>query len=357
MKVIAISSILALTLAFGQPLVATAIDTGYAEQLGLLEKQLLSTAYEKDPLPRRVERLEKLVFGEVRTGPIEERIVELTTTVPPAKAPADAQTEEGEQEQAQDQGQDQADSQEEATEKYPRVTALEEAVLGKTYTHDDLSDRLARMEEKLYGKVEKDEDLGDRTDKIQAYVEKTMKKPLFQPDPKLYDSAGAQQQQQEEVQPKRSKVPGIINAVSTALFGPVMAPGMGNAMSPAMGTMGFGGIRVRNRADVQAEEAAQEAEAERKEEVKEAEARANKEIEDLVMAKKPPPPGSKTLVKLSWCEQMLFGRSYPQMHLTKRLEALNKELAYKPGLTGIQLMDDVDGLVATVYKKKGPAEN
>lgn len=349
MKVIAISSILALTLAFGQPLLATAIDTGYSEQLDLLEKQLLSTSYEKDPPLRRVERLEKLVFGEVRTGPIEERVVALTTTVPPKNDPA--------QEPEQNQTEDTGGSQEEETEKYPRVTALEEAVLGKTYTHDDLPARLARMEEKLYGKVEKEEDLGDRTDKIQDYVEKTMKKPLFQPDPKLYDSAGAQQQQQEEPQAKRSKVPGIINALSTALFGPVMAPGMGNAMSPAMGTMGFGGIRVRNRADVQAEEEAREAEAEREEKAKEAEARTNKEIEDLVMAKKPPPPGSKTLIKLSWCEQMLFGRSYPEMHLTKRLEALNKELAYKPGRTGIQLMDDVDGLVATVYKKKNPTEN
>lgn len=356
MKVIAISSILALTLAFGQPLLATAIDTGYSEQLELLEKQLLSTSYEKDPLPRRVERLEKLVFGEVRTGPLEERIVGLTTAVPPKNE--QEQEQEQDQEQLSNQTQEQAGSQEEETEKYPRVTALEEAVLGKTYTHDDLPARLARMEEKLYGKVEKEEDLGDRTDKIQDYVEKTMKKPLFQPDPKLYDSAGAQQQQQQEdPQAKRSKVPGIINAVSTALFGPVMAPGMGNAMSPAMGTMGFGGIRVRNRADVQAEEEAREAEAERKEEAKEAEARTNKEIEDLVMAKKPPPPGSKTLIKLSWCEQMLFGRSYPEMHLTKRLEALNKELAYKPGRTGIQLMDDVDGLVTTVYKKKNPTEN
>jgi hypothetical protein len=65
---------------------------------------------------------------------------------------------------------------------YPRISALETAILNQTYTNDQLPERLARLEAKAFGKVSSDDDLGERTDLLQQYVERTLHKKWISTD-------------------------------------------------------------------------------------------------------------------------------------------------------------------------------
>ncbi len=55
---------------------------------------------------------------------------------------------------------------------YPRVTTLEQELLGRTYTTDSLPQRLSRMETKAFGAPSSSLDLGQRTDLLDDYAQR-----------------------------------------------------------------------------------------------------------------------------------------------------------------------------------------
>ncbi|MGZ7883005.1 hypothetical protein, partial [Acinetobacter soli] len=54
-----------------------------------------------------------------------------------------------------------------ADDQYPRISAMETALLGATYPAQPLAQRLGRLEQKAFGKSDDKGDLSDRTDKLQ----------------------------------------------------------------------------------------------------------------------------------------------------------------------------------------------
>ena len=152
--------------------------------------------------------------------------------------------------------------------------------------------------------------------------------------------------------PMKSRVPGLVNMVSNALFGG--GPGMmGSPMyggGPGMGGLGFGGVHMRDRSEVAKQEALEAAGANESSSA----ARADKADDPLVNSPTPPPANAKMLVKVGWCEVKLFGTPFGGMHLPERLKQLNDELNLKPGKSGLALMDDVGEMVkATASKTAG----
>lgn len=327
---------------------ATAYDANDIKQLGNLETRFLGHSFsssKSEKVETRVARLEKLVFGEAKTGNIDNRLESLIQSVSQATSENDEATSSGKQvneEEISTPVSSQAPSSNKTTspgqDQYPRVGAMEKALLGKSYAGEDLGLRLARMEKKSFGKELDSEALSDRTDALQKYIERKTHKKLFVP-PKNSEVATRQPQQEE-----RSRVPGLINAVSTALFGPA---GNGTIGGINTGMMGFGGIRVRNRADVQRQEMAR-----LEREGKLPQMAPPQPVEDpLVKKASMPPKSAKMKTKVGWCEVQLYGRTFPTKHLLSRLEQINGELEYKPGIKGIKLMDDVDSMVKLVYSK------
>jgi hypothetical protein len=82
----------------------------------------------------------------------------------------------------------------------------------------------------------------------------------------------------------------------------------------------------------------------------------------------PPPADASLMTKLGWCEVQVYGHTFSDagleaaslpllhMHLTKRLEQINQKLQFEPKKSGLQLMDDVDGLIKCVSaSKKAPS--
>lgn len=68
----------------------------------------------------------------------------------------------------------------------------------------------------------------------------------------------------------------------------------------------------------------------------------------------PPPPHSRLLSRIAWCEKHTFGRTYPHLHLLQRLHQLNSNLFPKAHTKDIQLMDKVDDMVRKVVLLQHP---
>lgn len=226
-----------------------------------------------------------------------------------------------------------ADGSDAEQDSYPRVAAIENALFGQSYASDDLEARLTRLEEKAFGKTSPNVDLADRTDALQQFAEKKLNRKLFKEDPEFEsttygDGSNVNEQQDDSnassgaAERSQGGSPNRMRSVGTTL-------GTTLLNVAGLGVPGFGGVRVRNRADLPAQEQA----------AIKANQRQKPQEDPAVFAKDPPPDSAKLLTRVGWCEMQIWGHTFPAMHLTQRLNQLNGEVNFAPGKTGIALMD------------------
>lgn len=154
--------------------------------LNSLENRFFEHTYPQDTTEDRLTRLEKMVFGEARTGDDQSRLQQLMNAVP-AQQTTDNSTQsqtasqtgpdgQSNQSQASNNGSQsggQSDDSDTASgTDYPRVTELEKVLLGKTYQGEPIKHRLDQLELKSFGKTHSNEDLADRVDRIAQYADK-----------------------------------------------------------------------------------------------------------------------------------------------------------------------------------------
>jgi hypothetical protein len=152
------------------------------QQISALEDKLFEHNYPHEDEAARLTRLEKFVFGDSQSGTIPSRlsrvensiaentpkVAEATTSQSPPQLPSNTST--GSQSTASNDSQNAPASSVFDYSSYPRVTAIEKQLLGATYVHDSLSDRVARLETKAFGKASTSDDLGDRVDALDRYA-------------------------------------------------------------------------------------------------------------------------------------------------------------------------------------------
>lgn len=165
--------------------------------LARLENKFFQHTYPKDSEPNRLERLEKMVFGEAKTGSDSDRLSKLVEAVPVGKdsstdtaqsggvpPSSGSSTASGGGDSTSDTASDSksggkkpynpppetADNDEppvKTDEKYPAVTAIEQKVFGRDYVGESVEKRLARLEQKKFGKATSSSvDLSDRVDAL-----------------------------------------------------------------------------------------------------------------------------------------------------------------------------------------------
>jgi hypothetical protein len=160
--------------------VSSADDVAIA--LSQLENRFFEHQYDSDPDSDRITRLEEFVFGRQQAGSANQRIKHLLSTIPkeeesnqstsipppttrsnpvvPTKQISTQPLSSVRQNPAFDYG------------SYPRVTNLEQELLGHTYTNDSLPDRLKRLETKAYGAPSGSSDLCQRVDLLDDYAQR-----------------------------------------------------------------------------------------------------------------------------------------------------------------------------------------
>jgi hypothetical protein len=216
-----VNCLLAATLSFNSLIIASVpaqAAVGSDPRLGQLEVKFFKHTYPKDEEAARLERLEKMIFGEVKSGASESRLKALADTVPNlgqvAAEDADSQSSSASTADASESGGassasaapvraagkrnkvKNADSDLDLTEersksrpggqvlsgesKYPAITSLEQHIFNRDYAAEPVGDRLNRLETKVFGKPSKFTDLSERVD---ALKEKSRVDVARQPPP------------------------------------------------------------------------------------------------------------------------------------------------------------------------------
>lgn len=107
------------------------------------EQRFLGQPYENDPIDKRIQRLELLLFGSTQEGSFSQRLDQIRATIASRSAakPSKAST---------------ADS----------LNLLEQKILKHTFPADKPDQRLSRLEQKLFGKASPAMPASDRIDRL-----------------------------------------------------------------------------------------------------------------------------------------------------------------------------------------------
>lgn len=138
-----------------------------ATHVTALENRFFFRIYEHDPLEKRLERLELLVFGATQPGSSAERLNRLRLTIADRDRRA-AETLSGSQKPpAAGSGTSSKPTQ---SSQYPVLNTLEWRVIKRTYPSDTLDQRLERLETKLFGAASPAMSYADRVDRLKRTV-------------------------------------------------------------------------------------------------------------------------------------------------------------------------------------------
>jgi len=155
-----------------------------------LEDRFFFHEYSSDTEDERLDRLDQMVFGRVRSGSAEKRLTSLLLTVPNVDANSvqsnTASTQQAspfksekpeldtsqplESTSTQAAAPDPAYTSDPSNDYYPTVTALEEQIAHKTEIQLPVQERLARLETIAFGKPSTSNDLSARVDLLKKYV-------------------------------------------------------------------------------------------------------------------------------------------------------------------------------------------
>lgn len=169
-------ALLSLSLALSFGCVASASDD---PNIVKLEKRFFEHDYPKDTTEARIERLEKMVFGEAKTGPIQERLNSLMSVVPAdnnAAEPTKASPTTAKQPNNYDATRSASDVPTADVQEfddtpgpagnYPAISAIETKLLGREYNDEPARKRLDRLETKVFGKPSGIDDMTERMDRL-----------------------------------------------------------------------------------------------------------------------------------------------------------------------------------------------
>ncbi|MCA9816616.1 MAG: hypothetical protein KC652_15990 [Cyanobacteria bacterium HKST-UBA01] len=281
-----------------------ALNKELSTDLTKMEIKFFDHDYKKDSEENRIERVEKLVFGESKTGSEEDRMSALLAAVPDLNSDKKTDKQKNDQGSAQDnsstqsgsdksQGADNSNSDEAAADPstdYPRVDAIEQVLLGKTYRDEGLGKRLAQLEMKAFKKVSSDPDLSKRTEDLEKYVQKHYHKSISNiVDPRntlnyqAADNGGGNGY--ESAPPQYGQGSGYGYGGGGAYSGSSGSSGSYGMTPPSYG----GGYRGENQDS-------------------------------------PPSMGAPVAEQLTWLESHVYGRSFPQKPLIDRVRDLEKSV-------------------------------
>ncbi|MBX9686419.1 MAG: hypothetical protein K2X27_06925 [Candidatus Obscuribacterales bacterium] len=322
---------------------ADLMDATASTQLRLLEIKYFEHSFDKDPIEDRVERIERLVRGDIGSGSPQDRIKSIASTLiadgeslsPIADADkAAAASDKSSGKSVQSQGKDRRSnlaydderndsSRNGDTNEYPHVTVLEQEILGQTHMGEALPARLARMEQKAFGSAfSQNNDYGARTDKLEDYAERVLHKQAFAVNKDI---------------DKEYIIP--VSRSSRTSY-PAIGLDSGSGPESAFEHFFAGSRRSVPNSFVPEENPTSNL--------------SQIDEDPAVFQKDPPPNSSRMITRVGWCEMQVFGHTFSQMHLTQRLRQLYDEV--RPAgvkQSDMQLMDDLDPIESAVIAKHG----
>ncbi len=160
-----------------------------AKALVALESKFFEHTYPTDNDDDRIARLEKLIFGETKSGDTQSRLADIqkivsTNEIPDSSNPTSTGAGGGAgNNQASGSNTNSTNSASSASGgsaasvpvgSYPRVDAMEELLLGQQYKTMPLEQRMTQLEKKAFGHPTSSDDLSARTDALEQYWQKNL---------------------------------------------------------------------------------------------------------------------------------------------------------------------------------------
>ena len=143
------------------------------EQLSAFEDRFFAHTFSDESDTHRLDRIERVVYGNRRSGDVQQRLSRLMMNVPvitsSTSTPTSASATQVANADSPDDDDDPA-TPEESYNDYPTVTALEEQILHKTYEQLTVQQRLSQLETKAFGQPSTSKDLAARVDNLRQYV-------------------------------------------------------------------------------------------------------------------------------------------------------------------------------------------
>ncbi len=173
---------------FSNAALAGDLDKAEVNSLDGLETRFFEHTYKKEDTEARLDRLEKLIYGEAKQGDQAQRLTDLVAALPksdPGDPPANTASAAGSNNSApaaanNNDSQQTADNAAGDQEDYPTVDAIEQTILGKSFKGVPIAKRLDQLELKVFKKASNDPDLSERVSKLSDYVQKHMHKSIDQ---------------------------------------------------------------------------------------------------------------------------------------------------------------------------------
>lgn len=148
-----------LTVFFALTLLSCQSFCAEINDVSTIEQELFGIEYKDDSISNRLNRLEKHLFGQIKTGTNANRIKNLSETSGISLLPKP---------DAEQQRIAEADFEpEDDNVSYPIIDMLEETAFKKNYQGENVYKRVERLEKKAFGKTF-DGNLAERTDKLKA---------------------------------------------------------------------------------------------------------------------------------------------------------------------------------------------
>lgn len=339
---------------------AEELSANSKEKLGRLEFKLFGHAFDSENADERAARLEDLILGEQKTGTAQQRIEDILALYkdeelapPKPEAPPVKQTKANGTPAAAKHAANsapspyRADSSDslsdvEAAElkDYPKITALESAILGHTYEKDPLSARLSQLETAAFGTPTNILDYSQRTDKLEEYAEKKLHKKVIASSSQMYQVERPTPNTPPSNKANMSKA--AIAMAANTLLGMTGLGGLGMIPGAAMGMLGTrpganrpqDTVPPQNDADLSAAP----------------DTVGGGNVDPSLL----PSADAKIQTKVAWCEQQVYGQTFPNKHLTDRLRMLSEELHVCAGKSDFELMDDIGIIIKAAQSRMKP---
>lgn len=306
------------------------------------EHKYFERNFENETDDQRLNRLENFIFGTTNSGDAAHRTAQIVAAIglPAELQPKVAEPATNRPAAAYSPGSYGNQTSGEADQSpghYPRVTALETAILGQSYQSEPITARLNRMEIKAFGAQSHSSDLSARTDALDQYAEVKLH---IKPENALATNPRMQMEGQ---------TPGVAAGNLGTFEANPFVRGL-RSIASDLNPVNSIAAASRNSPPASSYSSVEDAEDPA------AEAHRKMIEQQLIDAAKPNAPTAheRTLSRVAWCEMQLFGKSYPQLHLLQRLHQLNADLFPNDKEKDIQLMDRIDIIVREVVLRKHP---
>lgn len=141
----------------------------YSAMLSRMEKSLFGVDYNTQPDDARLKRIEKVVYGQTSSNPIQQRVSKLSNDLSADLIGQEIKPKKDTFTEDDDNNTKEVIPKADASVNYPIVDKLEQKAFNKEFKTTDINQRLSKLEQRVFNKTYND-DLNSRVERLKAAI-------------------------------------------------------------------------------------------------------------------------------------------------------------------------------------------